>query len=140
MCGVIDHLKHIPVVWLTKEESFERCRTPWLYEFAACFQDSPPQCREVWQRVEQCDMPPELCFECRGNKPFDEEDMQLLTVANVEPARFNRGIGRYLLALVSKGRFEETRSGLYVLSRQRQMSEDGGAPGYSKPLAIHLDQ
>ena len=85
-------------------------------------------------------MPPELCFEGRNNKSFDEKDVQFLRITNVQPARVHWRICGHKLTPVAQRLLQEARRLFHILGGQCQMGEDSVLLPYSKPLAIHLDQ
>ena len=95
MTFVVNHLEQIPIYRLTKKQPLKRCGPQRFDKFAASLSDATPQCREVIQRVEERDVSAELCLEGRGDESFDEEYVQFLTVAEVEPADLYRRICGY---------------------------------------------
>ena len=129
MALVLDHLEEVAVDRLAKEEPLKWCGTQRIDQLPARSQNAVAQSLEVIQRVKQRHMSAKLGFKRRRDESLDEEDMQLLAVADVEPLRLDRRVGWDQLAPVTQRLLEEASRRFDVLGGESQMSEDGSLPG-----------
>src|SRR6188472_2335391 len=133
MSLAIDHLEQVSVDRFAEKEPLERRGTQRLDDLTAGVDDAPAQGGEVVDRMEERDVPPELGLEHRHREPLDVEDVQLLPVADVEPARVDRRVGGDRFPAIAERRLDETRRLLDVLCRERQVREHAIARSTRRP-------